>query len=435
MLILGCVLGLLACGRANADWPEFRGPHGDGHVVTESGNQPVQLPLSWSETENIAWKTPIPHKGWSTPVVMDGLVWLTTAATDGHDFYAIAVDASTGKIRFNKLLFHSEKPEPLGNNVNCYASPSPAIEPGRVYIHFGSYGTACLDTATGAVIWERTDLPCRHFRGPGSSVVLIKDLVILTMDGIDLQYLVALDKKTGKTAWKTDRTAEWNDLGPDGKPIADGDYRKAYSTPLITEVGGKPMMISAGAKAIYGYDPRTGDELWKVQHNGQGNAAMPIVGHGMAFVSTGFSTPEFLAIRLDRARGDVIPAKNIVWRTKKGAPKMPSPILLDDLLFMLSDQGVVSCLEAQTGKELWKERIGGDYAASMMLAGDRLYCLSQDGKATVLKAGRQYQQLAKNVLASGFMASPAASGKALYLRTKTDLYRIENNAVKTSASK
>jgi outer membrane protein assembly factor BamB len=264
--------------------------------------------------------------------------------------------------------------------------------------------------------------------------VVFKDLLIVTMDGIDLQYVVGLDKKTGKTVWKTDRSAEWNDLGPDGKPISEGDLRKAYSTPLITEVAGKPMMISAGAKAIYGYDPNTGEELWKVKHGGQGNAAMPVVGHGMAFVSTGFSTPEFLAIRLDGARGDIT-AKNIVWRTKKGAPRMPSPILLDDFLFMLTDQGVVTCLEAPTGKEIWKERIGGDYAASMMLAGDRLYCFAQDGKATVLKAGRKFEQLAKNALASGFMASPAASGKALYLRTKTDLYRIENNAVKTSASK
>ncbi len=432
--IIGFVVGLSACGAASADWPEFRGPHGDGHVVAEGGTQPSQLPLTWSETENVVWKTPIPHKGWSTPVIMGGMVWLATATEDGHDFYAIAVDEASGKVRFNKHLFHADKPEPLGNKVNCYASPTPAIELGRVYIHFGSYGTACLDTATAAVVWERQDLPCRHFRGPGSSVIIFKDLLILTMDGIDLQYLVALDKKTGKTVWKTDRTAQWNDLAANGKPIGDGDLRKAYSTPLISEVGGKPMMISAGAKAIYGYDPQTGEELWKVQHGGQGNAARPVVGLGMAFVSTGFSTPEFLAIRLDGGRGDVT-ARNIVWRTKKGAPKMPSPILLDDLVFMLSDEGMVSCLEAQSGKEIWKERIGGAYAASLMLAGDRLYCFSQDGKATVLKASRQYQVLAKNLLASGFMASPAASGKSLYLRTKTDLYRIENSPVKTSATR
>ena len=428
------VLGWGACGTVAADWPEFRGPHGDGHVVAEGGTRPDLLPIRWSETENVVWKTAIPYQGWSTPVIMNGMVWLSAATEDGHDFYAIAVDEVTGKIRFNKHLFHSDKPEPLGNKVNCYASPSPAIEAGRVFLHFGSYGTACLDTATAAVIWERTDLPCRHFRGPGSSVIIFNDLLIVTMDGIDLQYLVALDKKTGKTVWKTDRTADWNDLAANGKPISDGDLRKAYSTPLIVEVGGKPQMISAGAKAFYGYDPRTGEELWKVQHGGQGNAARPIVGHGMTFVSTGFSTPEFVAIRLDGSRGDVT-AKNVVWRTKKGASRMASPILFGDLIFMLSDQGVVTCVEAETGKEIWKERIGGDYAASMLLAGDRLYCFAQDGKTTVLKADRKFETLSKNMLATGYMASPAASGKALFLRTKTDLYRIETNAAKTSASK
>jgi outer membrane protein assembly factor BamB len=386
--------------------------------------EPDLLPTKWSETENVVWKTPVPYTGWSTPVIMDGVIWLTTATKNGHDFYAICLDQATGKVLHNKLLFHSDKPEPLGNNVNCYASPSPAIEPGRVYIHFGSYGTACLDSRTGALIWQRKDLPCRHFRGPGSSVILWKDLLILSMDGIDVQYMVALDKKTGKTVWKTDRSADWNDLGSNGKPIADGDFRKAYCTPLITEVDGKPQLISAGAKAFYGYDPSTGSEIWKVNHTGQGNAAMPIVGQGMAFISTGFSNPEFTAIRLAGARGDVTKT-NIVWSTKKGAPKMPSPILVGDLVFMLSDQGVVTCLDALNGKEYWKERIGGDYAASMLEAAGRLYCFSQDGKATVISASKEYKLLSKNTLSEGFLASPAASGRSLYLRTKTALYRIE----------
>ena len=431
MFGVAIVLGLTA--QVKGDWPEFRGPSGDGVVRPGKGMQPDLLPAKWSETENVVWKTPIPHQGWSTPVIMDRMVWLTTATPDGHDFFAIGLDEATGKLRHNKLLFHSDNPEPLGNKVNCYAAPSPAIEPGRVYVHFGSYGTACLDSATGQLIWERKDLPCRHFRGPGSSVILFKDLLILTMDGVDVQYMAALDKKTGKTVWKTDRSVDYKDLGPDGKPIAGGDYRKAYSTPFVTEVDGKPLMISAGAKAIYGYDPVTGSEIWQVQHGGQGNAAMPVVGHGMAYVSTGFSTPEFLAIRLSGARGDVTKT-NIVWRTKKGAPKMPSPILFGGFLFMLSDQGVVSCLDAIKGDELWKERIGGEFAASMLEAGGRLYCFSQDGKATVLEAGREFKLLAKNTLPSGFMASPAASGKSLYLRTRNDLYRIEKDATKTSTA-
>ncbi|MEI6809924.1 MAG: PQQ-binding-like beta-propeller repeat protein, partial [bacterium] len=227
------ILSLLIFTTARADWPDFRGPTGDGHVTAADANKPIGLPLKWSETENVKWKTEIPFRGWSTPVVMDNQIWMTTATLEGNDFFAVCVDATTGRILFNEKLFHCDKPEPLGNNVNCYASPSPVIEPGRVYVHFGSYGTACLDTSNAKIIWKRDDLPCRHFRGPGSSLVLFENLLILTMDGIDLQYMVALDTKTGKTVWKTDRTAVWNDLDPDGKPHKEGDFRKAYSTPLI----------------------------------------------------------------------------------------------------------------------------------------------------------------------------------------------------------
>ena len=247
--LIACFL-LLAQSVARPDWPEFRGPRGTGQASSPAGKKPTGLPLRWSETENVKWKTPIPHRGWSTPVVMGGQVWLTTATPDGHDFFALCVEADTGRVRFNQKLFHTDTPEPLGNSVNCYASPSPVIEPGRVYVHFGSYGTACLDTATGQVLWERRDLACRHFRGPGSSPILFQDLLILTMDGVDLQYLVALDKKSGRTVWKTDRTTEWNDLGPNGRPIAEGDMRKAFSTPLVIEVNGKSQMISAGSRSI-----------------------------------------------------------------------------------------------------------------------------------------------------------------------------------------
>ena len=247
------LLQLLAASVARADWPDFRGPTWDGHVT---GTNAARLPLHWSETNNVIWKTPIPHRGWSTPVILGQQIWLTTATVDGRDFFAVCADATSGKIIFNERVFHCNTPEPLGNNLNSYASPSPVIEPGRVYVHFGSYGTACIETSSRRgneadrtdastsppphvggydfkVRWKRDDLPCRHYRGPGSSPILFRDLLILSMDGVDVQYVVALDKRTGKTVWKTDRSAEWNDLGPDGKPQAEGDLRKAYSTPII----------------------------------------------------------------------------------------------------------------------------------------------------------------------------------------------------------
>ena len=262
---------------------------------------------------------------------MDGQVWLTTATEDGHDFYAICVDADTGKILHNKKLFHCDEPEPLGNNVNCYAAPSPAIEPGRVYVHFGSYGTACLDTATGKVLWKRDDLPCRHYRGPSSSVVLFENLVILTLDGADLQYVVALDKKTGETVWKTDRDVEWNDQNITGEYAEvrrtcakDGDFRKAHSTPLIvTAADGKPLMLSGGAKAAFALRPAhrpraVASPLRRLV----ASRPRPLYQDGIAYIVTGLMHPELWAVRTD-GTGDVTDTDTFSGDSRPASPKPP----------------------------------------------------------------------------------------------------------------
>ncbi len=408
---------------ASSDWPEFRGPTCDGHAPAPADGKPLGLPIHWSETENILWKTAIPDRGWSTPVVMGGQVWLTTATTDGHDFYAICVDADSGKIRFNENLFHCDKPEPLGNDVNCYATPSPVIEPGRVYVHFGSYGTACLDSQTGKVIWKRTDLPCRHYRGPSSSPILFENLLILTMDGVDLQYSVALDKKTGATIWKTNRSVAWNDEDVPGPMARDGDLRKAHSTPLIVNTGGKFQMLSGGAKAGYGYDPRTGTELWRVRYADWSTAPRPVYRNGLAYLITGMGKTELLGVKTDGS-GDVTDT-HVAWRLKTHVSKTASPILVDDLIYMVADESFVSCVEAGTGNVVWSERIGGKFAASPIYADGHLYFCDKDGVTTILKPGRTFELVTTNKLANGFMSSPAVSGKALYLRTRTDLYRVE----------
>jgi outer membrane protein assembly factor BamB len=420
--IAAAVVGVAA--GAWAAWPEFRGPTGDGHVPAASG----ALPTEWSETNRVAWKTPIPHKGWSTPVVLEGRVWLTTATPDGRDFFAVCLDAATGAARFNGRIFHTDTPEPLGNEMNGYASPSPAIEPGRVYVHFGSYGTACLDAETGRIVWQRTDLPCRHYRGPGSSPAMFRDLLILTMDGVDLQYVVALDRKTGKTVWKTDRSAVWNDLGPDGLPLKEGDLRKAYSTPLVGEVNGRPQVFTVGAKAAYGYDAENGKELWKIVYPQYSAAARPVFSHGLVFVSSGAGKSELWAIRPE-GRGDVT-TSHIAWKATKSIPRIPSPIVVGDLLYLTGEDGGLQCLEAATGTEVWKERIGGNYAASPICANGLLYFCSQQGKTAVVKAGRAFVAVATNKLDDGFMASPAVDGRALILRTKTHVYRIGDSAAR-----
>jgi outer membrane protein assembly factor BamB len=421
--IMRLLPGLLTacCLSALADWPGFRGPSSDGHASPSGDSKPVGFPLHWSETENIRWKTEIPYRGWSTPVVMGGQVWLTTATEDGHDFFAICVDADTGRILFNEELFHADNPEPLGNSVNCYATPSPVIETGRVYVHFGSYGTACLDTSNAKVVWKRDDLPCRHFRGPSSSPILFENLLILTLDGIDLEYVVALDKRTGKTVWRTDRSAVWND---DGQGAAPGDLRKAHSTPRIVMVDGQPQMLSPGAKAAYAYDPRTGKELWKIHHRDYSAAPVPLFDRDIAFIVTGRSKTELWAVKAD-GQGDVTDSK-VLWKLGAHVGKSASPALVDGLIYTVSDESFLSCVDAATGQVVWTERIGGGYQASPIYADGRLYFFSQEGKTTVVKPGRVYEALGTNQLADGFMASPAASGKAFFLRTRTHLYRVES---------
>jgi len=416
--LLAFLLLIHGLTHAEAGWPMFRGPQGDGSVIGS------HLPLNWSETNNVIWKTAIPHLGWSTPVVQDNRIWLTSAPKNGEDFFALCVNAKSGRILIEKKLFHSDTPEPLGNAVNCYASPSPAIEPGRVYLHFGSYGTACLDATTGEVIWKRDDLKCRHYRGPGSSPILYRDSLILTFDGVDLQYVIALDKHTGKTIWKTDRAIEWKDLDEKGQPKRDGDFRKGFTTPLVIDVGGKEQLISPASSTLFAYEPGTGKEIWRTQNTSHTPAVSPIFANGLVLAVTGHGAEEMLAIRPD-GKNDVTDS-HVAWRVAgKDVPLTPSPVTLNGLLYMLSDQGALNCIEIETGKTLWQENLRGSYLASPIQDGERIYLFSLSGKTTVIRASRTFEKLAENNLESGFMASPAIAGDALILRTKTHLYRIE----------
>lgn len=412
------------------NWPQFRGPTGDGHSDAHD------LPTTWSEHEHVRWKTPIHGRAWSSPVIWGSQIWLTTASEDGTKLDAVCVNRETGAILFDLHLFDVEHPQ-FAHQFNSYASPTPVIEEGRVYVTFGSPGTACLDTQTGKVIWQRCDFVCNHFRGAGSSPIAFGRLLIMNFDGSDHQFVVALDKANGRTVWQKERSIDFKDLGPDGKPTAEGDFRKAFSTPHVAELGGSPVLISSGAKAHYAYNPFTGEELWRVEERTSHSASSrPVSGLGLVFILSGWSTGELLAIR-PGGKGEVIDANResfeldhgqlrIAWKSKRSIPKKPSLLLVDDLLFTIDDNGVAGCLEALSGKEIWRERVGGNYSASPLFADGHLYVFSEEGKATVLNAGRQFKKVSENQLEDGFMASPAVAGKALYLRTKTSLYRIEN---------
>jgi outer membrane protein assembly factor BamB len=409
---------LLAAVPARAEWPQFRGPEGTGRA---SG---TGFPLTWSEQKNVKWKTAIHGRAWSSPVVLGKQVWVTTATPDGRELSAVGLDAESGRVVHDLKLFHVDKPQ-YAHPFNTYASPTPVLEPGRLYVTFGSPGTAALDTETGKVLWERRDFECNHFRGAGSSPIVFRDLLILHFDGSDHQFVVALDKRSGRTVWRRERSIDFKDLGPEGKPEAEGDYRKAFATPHVATIDGKPVLISIGSKATYAYDPLTGRELWRVEErSSHSGSTRPVVGHGLVFYPSGFPTGEVLAVR-PGGRGDVT-ATQVAWRVGRAAPKKPSLLLVDDLIFMIGDAGIASCLEARTGRVVWTARVGGSYTASPLWADGRVYLFSEEGKTTVIEAGREFKVLAESELGDGFMASAAVAGKAFILRSRTHLYRIED---------
>ncbi|MHB0957398.1 MAG: outer membrane protein assembly factor BamB family protein [Pirellulaceae bacterium] len=394
--------------RADHNWPQFRGPEGNGHAAQATG-----LATVWSESENITWKTPIHGRGWSSPVIWENQVWLTTATEDGRKLFAMCVDLDAGHVIHDLHLFDVANPDEI-HVTNSYASPTPVLEPGRIYVHFGTYGTACLDTGTGKILWQRRDLPCNHWRGPGSSPILFEDLLIVNLDGFDLQYVVALDKNTGETRWKTDRNIDFQ--------TDDGDLKKAFCTPSIISVEGQLQLISPAAMATIAYDPRTGRELWRLRYANHSATARPLFGHGLLFINSGFSKAELIALR-PGTDGDVTDT-HVAWRTDRSIGSKPSHLLVEDLLYVVHDQGTASCLDARTGQAVWQKRLGGNFSASPVFADGKLYFPNEEGVTTVVRPGRTCDILATNRLDDGCMASPAIADSALLLRTRTDLYRI-----------
>ena len=413
---LGLLIVATTAFTCFANWPQFRGPTGDGHTDAKG------LPLTWSEEKNVTWKTPIPGRAWSSPVIWGKQIWMTTANEQGSELSVICVDRDVGKIVHNIKIFDVEKPQPA-IDFNSYASPTPVIEEGRLYAAWGSPGIACIDTKTAKVLWERRDFVCNHYRGPGSSPTIYKDLFIYPFDGSDFQYIVALDKKTGKTLWRTERTVNFNDL-VNGKPDREGDWRKAFSTPRVFESDGKPFLFSQGSKAFYAYDVFSGKELWRVEEpRTHTTSTTPVFGNGMIYLCSGNPKGEVWAVR-PGGKG-VVTETNVAWRAGHNVPTRPSLLLVNDLIFMIDDTGFASCLDAKTGQEIWRERVSGNYSASPLYGEGRIYFFSEEGRCVVIEATRQFKILAENKLGDGFMASAAVDGKALYLRSRTQLYRVE----------
>lgn len=403
---------------ASAEWTEFRGPNQDGIAL---GN----LPTEWGTDKNVTWRKEIHGLGWSTPLVLEGKIWITTATEKGHQMSILCLDEKTGEVLLDRVFITSDNPEPLANNLNTYASPTGVIEPGRAWFSFGSYGTICLDTKTFETVWERRDLTCSHWRGPASSLAKWENTIVLTMEGADQQYFTALDKTTGETLWRRDRATAYNDE-KDGIPANSGDMRKAFSTPIFVPVGDVVQMIVNGSKACTAYDVKTGEEIWHVPYETHSPSSRCVYSKstGMVYINTGLGKAEIWAIRLEPGMKGDVSKSHVAWSFFQRTPKRSSPVIVNGLLFMAND-GVLSCVDAKTGKSQWAERAGGEYSASILAAGDRVYCFDEVGLCTVVKAAATYEVLAENRFEEGFMASPAASGDALILRTKTHLYRVE----------
>ena len=411
MLNTAWIVMMAALGGPAGDvdnWPQFRGPSGNGHTNATG------LPLKWSEKENVVWKTAIHDVGWSSPVIWGNQIWMTTAEAKGGKLFAVCVDRTSGKIVHDIKLFDVKKPERI-NRMNSYASPTPVIEAGRVYVHFGRYGTACLDTRNGKIIWSRRDMKCEHHMGPGASPIPYGKWLIVPVDGMDVQYVAALDRETGKTVWKTKRSLDFSGVSQ--------YQRKSFCTPSVIQAAGRKQLISPCARGIIAYDPDTGKELWKVQTKGFSLVPRPVSDGKRVYVINDCDFPELWAIK-PNGKGNVT-GSHIAWKLKKNMTQRASVLLLKDLIFSVSHKGYVVCIDTGSGKAVWQERIGKAYSASPIYAENRVYLFSERAGATVIEPGRKYKPLATNQLDGRVMASPAIAGKAIFIRTDTHLYRIE----------
>ena len=414
-------------------WEQWRGPNGNGHAPAG------EYPLEWSENKNLSWKTLLPGRGHSSPVYQDSTAWITTAletvasqeererranessfpgAMGLHylskvEFIALQVDLKTGKIIRQIKVFEKKAPQAI-HRLNSYASPSPVLKNGKLFIHFGAFGNACLNSKTGQIIWKNQDpdLWIHHENGPGSTPVLWNKLMIFHLDGTDKQSVVALFQETGKIAWHRKRS---------GKLRENPQTKKAYATPLIVQGSNGPVLISTGADWVYGYHPETGKELWKINYGilGFSNVSKPLRFENLFIVSTGFMKGEIHAYQM---HGNHPPS--LAWKMTKGAPKKPSPIIVDGLLYVINDGGILTCLNARDGEVLWRSRLEGEYSSSPTFADGKIYISNHSGKTTVIQPGTSMKILAENQLDDGHMASFVPLRGSFLVRTEKALYRI-----------
>lgn len=432
-LSIGLLCVFAVSAQAN-DWPQFRGPTGDGIGTAQN------LPVKWSESKNIAWKCKVDGIGWSSPVVVDNEIWITSAVAEELsederaeklksapiqglnaykkvNLFAAKIDLVSGKVIKQVKVFELNDP-PLIHSLNSFASPTAVIDGDNVIVNFGSYGTASLDRESYEINWKRNNIKVEHETGPGSSPVLWKDLVIIHFDGTDQQFVTALDAKSGKTKWQTKRSGELH---------KDPSLQKAFGTPTIAEQHGQDVLISPGANWVYAYDPATGKELWKTSYGKLGFSCVPrpIVAGNMLYVCTSYMRSSLLA--LDLAAGNTMDFESapIKWQYNNQVPNMSSPILVDGKLYFCSDRGIASCIDAESGENVWTQRLNGAVSASPVFADGKIFMSNREGQTFVIEPGSEFKKLATNKLDSRIMGSPAVTKDSLIIRTENFLYRIK----------
>ncbi|GAB4140512.1 MAG: PQQ-like beta-propeller repeat protein [Planctomycetaceae bacterium] len=406
------LLSAITISQAQAEeWTEFRGPTGQGH------SQAKNLPETWSPTKNVAWKVDIPGGGWSSPIVLNNRIYLTTAVLPeggrGNDrsLRALCLDATSGKTLWDKEVFlQKDETTQRIHRKNSHASPTPITDGKHVYVHFGTQGTACL-TRDGKIVWKMRDLKYRPQHGNGGSLILVDDILFVSCDGSDLQYVVAIDKNSGRIVWKKNRL-----------PFTRAQ-KFSFTTALAIEVNGKKQIVSPGTNQVIAYEPKTGKEIWQIKYSGYSVIPRPVYSHGLVFLSTSYNRPTLMAVK-PTGQGDVTDT-HVAWTTQRGAPHTPSMLVIGDELYFVSDKGIASCVDAKTGKVHWSRRIGGNYSASPIYADGKIYFQSEQGDATVIKPGKEFKQIARNSLGERTLASYAVVDSALLIRTEKSLYRIE----------
>ena len=400
---------LVPSSRA-ADWASFRGPSGDGVSAA------TKLPLKWSATENVAWKTPIKGQGWSSPVLRKGVLYITNAVAENTDavqtsyqLNTLAIDAKSGNILWTTNVFTQPVDSARIHAKNSHASPTPIVTPTHVYVHFGHLGTACL-TIKGKIVWKSLPSEYSPVHGNGGTPILHDGKLYFSVDGKVKTLVICLDSETGDTVWVFDRKSS-------------ASRKFSFTTPVIIEVDGKQQLISPGSDIVQSIDPQSGKLIWQVKYDGYSLIPKPVFHNGLLYVCTGYNTPWLYCID-PHGKGDVTDS-HVRWSIQRQIPHTPSLILNNSKLFMISDRGIGSCLDAKTGETIWQERIGGNYSASPILNNGNIYFTSEQGDTTIIKASAEYQVVAKNSMGQSTLASFAVAEGAIYIRTDSHLYRIQ----------